>query len=68
MKARYRLIKAGDTIAYLGLLWFSWRFLDGELHWRLAIGAVVLAVATVLAAVLLRRGVRRGAQPAAPAH
>ena len=40
---RYRLLKAGDTIAYLGLIWLSWRFLDGELHWKLAIGAVVLS-------------------------
>jgi hypothetical protein len=39
----FRLLKAGDTIAYLGLLWLSWRFVDGELHWRLSIGAVVLA-------------------------
>jgi hypothetical protein len=40
---RYRLLKGGDTIAYLALLWLSWRFFDGELHWRLAIGAVVLS-------------------------
>lgn len=39
---RYRLFKAGDTIAYLGLLWLTWRWIDGELHWRLAVGAVVL--------------------------
>lgn len=38
----YRLLKAGDTVAYLGLGWITWRFLDGELHWRLAIAAVVL--------------------------
>jgi len=40
---RYRLLKAGDTLAYLGLFWLTWRFLDDELHWRLAIGAVVLS-------------------------
>ena len=40
---RYRLRKPGYTIAYLGLIWLSWRFLDGELHWRLAIGAAVLS-------------------------
>src|SRR5690606_26792700 len=40
---RYRLLKAGDTLAYLGLIWLSWRFVDGELHWRLAIGAAALS-------------------------
>lgn len=40
---RYRLLKAGDTIAYLALLWLTWRFVDDELHWRLAIGAIVLS-------------------------
>jgi hypothetical protein len=40
---RARLLKAVDTIVYLGLLWLSWRFLDDELHWKLAIGAVVLS-------------------------
>ncbi len=39
----YRLLKAGDTLAYLGLGWLTWRFLDGELHWRLAIAAVGLS-------------------------
>lgn len=43
VSVRYRLLKAGDTIAYLGLIWLTWRFLDGELHWKLAIGAVVLS-------------------------
>lgn len=37
------LLKAGDTLAYLGLGWLSWRFLDGELHWKLAIAAVGLS-------------------------
>jgi hypothetical protein len=40
---RYSLLKAGDTLAYLGLGWLTWRFLDDELHWKLAIGAVVLS-------------------------
>lgn len=40
---RYRVLKAGDTLAYLGLLWLTWRLFDGELHWRLAIGAVVVS-------------------------
>jgi hypothetical protein len=40
---RARLLKAVDTTVYLGLLWLSWRFLDDELHWKLAIGAVVLS-------------------------
>jgi len=39
----YSLLKAGDTIAYVVLIWLTWRFVDGELHWRLAIGAVVLS-------------------------
>jgi hypothetical protein len=39
---RYRLLKAGDTCAYLALLWLTWRWIDDELHWRLAIGAIVL--------------------------
>jgi hypothetical protein len=39
---RYRLIKAGDTIAYLGLLWLTWRWIDGELHGRLAVAAAAL--------------------------
>jgi len=39
----YQLLKAADTLAYLGLGWLTWRFLDGELHWRLAIAAVVLS-------------------------
>ena len=42
---RYRLIKAADTVAYLALGWLTWRFVDGELHWRLAIGAVGLSFA-----------------------
>src|SRR5262245_15882416 len=28
----YRWLKAGDTLAYLGLGWLSWRFVDGEIH------------------------------------
>ena len=39
----YRLLKAGDTLAYLGLGWLTWRFLDDELHWKLAVGAVGLS-------------------------
>jgi hypothetical protein len=39
---RYRLIKAGDTIAYLGLLWLTWRWIDGELNGRLALASIVL--------------------------
>lgn len=45
MTLRYRLLKAGDTLAYLGLAWLTWRFVDGELHWRLAIGATLLSAA-----------------------
>jgi signal transduction histidine kinase len=40
---RYRALKAADTIAYLGLFWLTWRFLDDELHWKLAIGAAGLS-------------------------
>ncbi len=40
---RYRLLKAGDTLAYLGLIWLSWRFLAGDLHWKLAIASLVLS-------------------------
>lgn len=39
----YRLIKTAETATYLGLIWFTWRFLHDELHWKLAIGAVVLS-------------------------
>jgi hypothetical protein len=39
----YSLLKAGDTLAYLGLGWLTWRFLDDELHWKLAVGAVVVS-------------------------
>lgn len=41
--ARYRLLKAGDTAAYLGLGWLTWRFLDDEIHWKLAAAAVILS-------------------------
>ena len=52
---RYRL-KAGETIAYLGLIWLTWRFLDDELHWKLAVGAVVLSGAWLaLTALRLNR-------------
>jgi hypothetical protein len=40
---RFRLLKASDTLAYLGLVWLTWRFLDDELHWKLAIGAVAVS-------------------------
>jgi hypothetical protein len=40
---RYRLLKAGDSLAYLGLFWLTWRFLDGEIHWKLALAAVGLS-------------------------
>ena len=39
----YRLLKAGDTVAYLGLGWLTWRFLDDEIHWKLAVAAVGLS-------------------------
>ncbi len=39
----YRLRKAADTLAYLALIGLTWRFVDGELHWRLAVGAVALS-------------------------
>jgi len=29
---QYRWLKAGDTLAYLGLGWLSWRFVAGEIH------------------------------------
>lgn len=44
----YRVIKAADTAAYMGLIWLTWRFLDDELHWRLAIGAIALSGAWLL--------------------
>lgn len=40
---RLRMLKAGDTVAYFGLLWLTWRFVDGELHWRLVIAALLLS-------------------------
>jgi hypothetical protein len=40
---RYRALKAGDSLATLGLIWLSWRFLAGDVHWKLAIAAVVLS-------------------------
>ena len=40
---RYRVLKAGDTLAYLGLIALSWRFLAGDIHWKLAIAAVALS-------------------------
>jgi hypothetical protein len=53
---RYPLLKAGDTIAYLGLIWLTWRFFEDELHWKLAIGAVVLSGAWLaLTAVRMNR-------------
>jgi hypothetical protein len=45
---RYALLKAGDTLAYLGLGWLSWRFADGEMHGSLAIHAAVLSAAWLL--------------------
>ncbi len=30
-------LKAGDTLATLGLICLSWRFLAGDVHWKLAI-------------------------------
>lgn len=39
----YRLLKAADTLGYLGLLWLTWRLVDGELRWRLAVGAVAVS-------------------------
>ena len=41
----YRLLKAGDSLAYLGLAWLTWRLLDGEIHWKLALAAVGLSAA-----------------------
>ena len=41
----YRLLKAGDTVAYLALGWLTWRYLDGELHWKLAVAALGLSSA-----------------------
>jgi len=52
---RYQLLKAGDTIGYLGLAWLTWRFLDGEIHWKLALAAVILSGAW-LVLTLLRLG------------
>jgi hypothetical protein len=40
---RYRILKAANTLAYVGMIWLTWRFVDGELHWRLAIGAAALS-------------------------
>jgi hypothetical protein len=39
----YRWLKAGDTLAYLGLGWLSWRLADGEIHERLALVAALLS-------------------------
>ncbi len=41
----YRVLKGAETSFYLVLLWLTWRFLDDELHWRLAIGATALSAA-----------------------
>lgn len=40
---RFRLLKAGNTIAYVAIIWLTWRFVDGEFHWKLAIGAIILS-------------------------
>jgi hypothetical protein len=40
---QYRLLKGGDTVAYLALGWLTWRFVDDEIHWKLSIAAVALS-------------------------
>jgi hypothetical protein len=39
----YSVMKTAETAAYVGLALLSWRLLAGELHWRIAIGALVLS-------------------------
>jgi hypothetical protein len=39
----YSMMKTAETAAYLGLVVLTWRLLAGELHWRIAIGALVLS-------------------------
>jgi len=41
--ASLRLLKAGDTVAYLAWAGSTWRFLDDEIHWKLAVAAVGLS-------------------------
>lgn len=40
---RYRVIKAFDTLAYVALALFTWRLIEGELHWRMFVGATVIS-------------------------
>lgn len=40
---RFRVIKAVNTVTYLALIVLTWRFFAGDLHWKLAIGAVVIS-------------------------
>jgi hypothetical protein len=42
-RRHYSLLKAADTLAYLGLGWLTWRFLDDEIHWKLAVAATILS-------------------------
>jgi hypothetical protein len=39
----YSVMKTAETAAYVGLVLLTWRLLAGELHWRIAIGALVLS-------------------------
>ncbi len=40
---QYRLLKAANTLAYIALILLTAAFIGGELHWRLAIGALVIS-------------------------
>ncbi len=42
-RAYYRFLKGTESAAYFVLLWLTWRYLDDELPWRLAIGATALS-------------------------
>jgi hypothetical protein len=37
------LLKTADVTFYVGLIWLTWRLLDDELHWSVAVGCIVLS-------------------------
>jgi hypothetical protein len=41
----YRIVKATTTVAYIALLFLTWRFIDKEHYWKLALGCAGLSAA-----------------------
>lgn len=39
----YRFFKALDTLAYVALGVLTWRLIEGELHWRIVVGAALIS-------------------------